>query len=73
MKKGPGHMASALPLEMECKQCHKTMVMPYHWKELNQSQRHSPREVGITPEGSSALNAVKRHAIGVTPGMPGTE
>ena len=34
LKKGPGPLSSALPLEMECKQHHKTLVMPYHWKEL---------------------------------------
>ena len=34
LKKGPGTLSSALPLEMECKQHHKTLVMPYHWNEL---------------------------------------
>ncbi len=34
LKKGPGQMVSVLPLEMECTQQHKTLVMPYHWREL---------------------------------------
>jgi hypothetical protein len=34
VKTGPGRMAAALPLEMACKHGHKTLVMPYHWKEL---------------------------------------
>ena len=34
LMKGPGHMASVLPLEMGCKRGHKAMVMPYHWNEI---------------------------------------
>jgi hypothetical protein len=34
LKKGPGPLASALPITMKCKQDHETLVMPYHWREL---------------------------------------
>jgi hypothetical protein len=34
LKKGPGPLASALPITMKCKQGHETSVVPYQWKEL---------------------------------------
>ena len=33
MMKGPEQMSSALPIEVKCKHGHKTLVVPYRWKE----------------------------------------